>query len=83
MTYLARARVKSKFKCRKQSHAAACFPHATTCQVGVTEDVFENMSEHVKTMLRHDDVYMENLYFWQVGFRTPIVTLLLCSYKKG
>ena len=44
--YLARAKVKQKLKCRKQSHAAACFPYAAACQVPI--QILEN------SMPRHD-----------------------------
>ena len=51
--YLTRAKVEQKLKCRKQSHAAVCFPYAATCQVPI-QIPESSMPRHALLVPRHD-----------------------------
>ena len=52
--YWTNAKVEQKLKGRKQSHAAAWFPHATACSVPL-QNPDSNMSWHASLVPRHED----------------------------
>ena len=67
----------------QEQHAAAWSFCAAACYAGLNVDfwhatAWQNRAAAWRSWFVKRDFY----YFWKVGFRTPIVTLLLCHYKK-